>query len=79
MVPPEEGGVSCWPEAVQYLLKNYAQNQHISAAISELRGTRQTESEDERHFSVRLNQAMHKCGNVHSQLEVITLLSLIHI
>ena len=73
MVAPEEGGVSSWPEAVQYLLKNYAQNQHISNAITDLRDTRQYADEDEREFSTRLNSAVNRCGNVHSQFEVITL------
>ena len=70
---PEEGGVESWPEAVQYLLRNYAQNKHISAAIADLREVRQKASESESQFATRLNTAVARCGNVHSPKEVITM------
>lgn len=36
MMIPEEGGISSWGEAVQYLIKNYAQSSRISLAIANL-------------------------------------------
>jgi len=72
-VPPEEGGVSCWPEAVQYFLRSYAGNQNISAAEKDLRATQQKDDEEERDFATRMNKAVTRCGNVHSQFDVITM------
>lgn len=53
-----DGGVASWPEAVQYLLRNYAQSTHISAAITDLCAVRQGTSESENSFHKRINEAV---------------------
>ena len=69
----DDGGVRCWPEAVQYLLRTYATPSHLREALSSLRDTRQRDNEDERSFSTRLSKAVARCGHVHSREEKITL------
>jgi hypothetical protein len=66
------GGVSCWPEAVQYLLGTYATPAAIRGAISDLRSLRQKWDEDEIAFAARVNQATYRCGNVHDEDEKMT-------
>ena len=67
------GGISCWPEAVQYLLRTYATPAAIRDAIQNLRETRQKPGETETAFSVRLNEACFRCGNVYPEWEKMTL------
>ena len=69
-----EGGVSCWPEAVQYLLRKYAKSAFIRRANSDLRDVRQRDQETEESYEARLSQAVARCGNVHSTHERITML-----
>ena len=70
---PREGGVTAWPEAVQYLLRNYATNDAISEALLVLRDIRQSPAEDETAYSTRLMAAELRCGNVHSTEEKMTM------
>ena len=62
-----DGGVTNWPEAVQYLLRTYATNSAIREAILALRDTKPRDGETETAFDARLNKAFHRCGNVHSR------------
>ena len=62
-----EGGVTCWPEEVQYLLRSYATANHIRAAVLALRDVRQDPIEDEKTYSGRLAKAEIRCGNIHTQ------------
>lgn len=71
--PPYEGGISVWPEAIQYLLRNYATNNAINEAILELRDIKQKSQEDETAYSTRLMTAEFRCGNVHSTEEKMTM------
>lgn len=73
LTSPDEGGVTSWPEAVQYLLRNYAHSTYIPSAISDLRSVRQSHSETENSFAKLINDAIARCGNVHSAEEVVTL------
>ena len=68
-----EGGVTCWPEAVQYLIRSYATSNAIGEAIISLRNIRQKPTEFEMEYSARLNQAELRCGNVHAIAEKITM------
>lgn len=68
-----EGGVTCWPEAVQYLLRSYATGNAIQGAILALRDTKQKADESETVYSTRLNKAFHRCGNVFSAAERCTM------
>ena len=68
----EGGGVTCWPEAVQYLLRNYATASAITKALSDLRGIRQNKMEMEQEFAERVNSGASRCGHVHNQEELIS-------
>lgn len=70
---PEEGGISSWPEAVQYRLRNYAQSSTISLAIADLRAGSQGLLETERELATRMNQTVCRCGNAYPPEEVLTL------
>lgn len=47
IISPTEGGISSWPEAVQYLLRSYDQSTHVSVAIKDLRKTQQKQDEEQ--------------------------------
>ena len=66
------GGVTCWPEAVQYLLRSYATSSAIRGAILVLQDTRQRPGETETGFGTHLNTAFYRCGNVHTSEEKAT-------
>ena len=68
-----EGGVTCWSEAIQYLIRSYATSTAIREAIISLRGIRQKPTESEMEYSARFNQAELRCGNVHPIAEKITM------
>ena len=67
------GGVSCWPEAIQSLLRTYATPAAIREAVTTLRGTRQLVNETEQDFGSRINDAAYRCGNIHHEREKMTL------
>lgn len=69
-----EGGVTCWPEAVHYLLRSYATGTAISQAIVAVRDTKQKPGETETSYSTRLNKAFHRCGNVFTAFERCSML-----
>ena len=62
----DEGGVTCWPEAVNYLLRSFATSNAISEAVRALREIRQRPNETETSFAKRLNEAHIQCGKVQS-------------
>ena len=63
------GGVTCWPEAVNYLLRTYATAAAIRNACNDFRNIRQQVREEEVDYSGRLNDAAHRCGNVFDEIE----------
>ncbi len=67
------GGVTCWPEAVQHLLRTYATPATIRRAVYDLRDIRQQPRENENEYSARLNRAAHRCGNVYDEVEKMTI------
>jgi len=67
-----KGGVTCWPEAIQYLLRTYATPTAMREALEHLRNIRQGEMEAEEEYRKRLNQAIYRCGNVHEEDEKMT-------
>lgn len=67
------GGVSCWPEAVQYLLRTYATASAIREAVSTVRNTRQKHGENEAEYSTRINHAVYRCGNVFDESEKMSM------
>lgn len=68
-----EGGVTCWPEAVQYLLRSYATSNAIQNAILALRDTKQKPGETETAYSTSLNKAFHRCDSMYSAQERCTM------
>lgn len=66
-------GVTCWPEAVRYLLRTYSTSGTIRDEILYFRDTQQNEEEDKRKYSVRLLTAAARCVNVHSSEENTTM------
>lgn len=69
-----EGGISRWPEAVQYLLRNYDQSTHVATDIMDLREIRQDTSESENALAMRIKDDVDRRGNVHSDEEISTIL-----
>lgn len=67
------GGVSAWPEAVQYLLHTYATPCAIREAIQVLRSISQRSGESETDYGMRVAKASNRCGNVFPEWEKITL------
>ena len=66
------GGITAWPEAVQYLLRTYATPGAIRRATSDLRTIRQLPDEDESAYAARINEAAYRCGNIHLEDEKMT-------
>ena len=67
------GGITCWPEAVQYLLRTYATPSAIRKATSDLRSVQQLENEDESAYAARVSEAAYRCGNVLTEDEKMTI------
>ena len=67
------GGVTCWTEAIQYLLRTYATASAMRKFLEDLRNIRQGEDEVEEAYRKRLNECVFRCGNVHSEDEKMTL------
>lgn len=68
-----ELGVTCRPEAVQYLFTNYAWAKSNTKAVKDLRDTKQKWEEDEMQSSCRMNGALSNCGNALSSEEEINM------
>ncbi len=57
-------GFSSYPEAVQLLLKTFATEEVIIAAVAKFDGLSQGEKEDERAFGLRVRDTARLCGPV---------------
>jgi len=60
----DDGGVTCWPEAVKYLLRSYATSNAVREAVLSLRDLSQIPGEVETDYSKHVNDAGNCCGNV---------------
>lgn len=67
------GGVSVYPEAVQYLLRTYATPSAIREAVQTVRSMAQKPNEGELTYGMRLSKASNRCGNVFPEYEKINL------
>lgn len=67
-----DGSVTCWPEAVHYLLRTYATSGAIREAVLTLNDDHQKRDEDERPYEARLSTAAERCVNFHSADKKIT-------
>ena len=68
-----EGGVSTWPQVVNYLLGTYATNDNIAKAVEDLLRLRQKTDESEQAYHERLLKAIARCGSVHRSAEKISI------
>ena len=66
------GGVTSWPEAVQYLLETYATSSAIREATNKLQEIRQLAHENESDYATRLNDYAYRCGNVYDEAQKMT-------
>ena len=64
-VDPYNGGVTCWPEAVDFLLRSFASSTAVGEALTSLDEVKQFPREMETAYSRRINEAVNRCGNVH--------------
>lgn len=69
----EEGGVTSWLEAFQYLLRSCATPQAISDVRSKLRTLRQGCAEDERDYPDRVNQEFRRGRGVRNMEDRISI------
>ena len=67
------GGITCWPEAIQFFLRSYPTPNVIRNAISELMNIRQQPGEDESTYAGKLSTALARCGNVHDEPTIMTM------
>ena len=63
------GGITCWPEAIQYLLRTYATAAVMREALDILQNIRQSSIEVEEDYFKRLNQAIFRCRIIHEEEE----------
>lgn len=68
------GGLTCWPEAVRYLLRSNTTCNAIQSVILVFRDTKQKSGELETSCSIRLNRAFHRCSTVYYAEERCTML-----
>ena len=61
------GGITCSPEAIQYLLRTYATTAAMREALESLRNIRKASTEDEEEYCKRFNQGIFRCGNIHEE------------
>lgn len=66
------GGITAFPEAVQYLLRTYATPSVLREAVNAVYDIRQQPNENEMEYSVRLNTACGRCGNAFEEPRKMT-------
>ena len=64
-------GVHSWCEAVQWLLRTYANSAAIRDAVQEFRSTKQKVDETEVPYGNRVSIAAYRCGNVFTDSELM--------
>lgn len=69
----DDGSVTCWTQAAQYMLRTYDTLGTIREAILTFRDTHQNTDKDERSYAARLSTAAARIVNVHSADLKITL------
>ena len=63
------GGVSCWAQFVDHMLREYATPTALQEAISSLKNIQQKSQETEVQFAARVKDAAYRCGNVHDEID----------
>lgn len=67
------GGVVCLPEAVGNFLRTHAPPTNICNAVADLRKILYQHQKDGFTYSRPMNDAVHRCGNVHEEIDKMTL------
>ena len=70
-LPPDEGGFTTWPQAVQFLLWTFAKDAYIEEALARLDELRQDPDEKEVAYAKRLRKQTRRCGSVFSEQDMI--------
>ena len=70
---PSEGGVTCWPQAINFLLATFSTDTVIQSSPDDLREVTQQYSETERQYYQRLLTHFARCGNTHAEHEKMSL------
>ena len=65
-LPPDQGGFTTWPQAVQFLLRTFAKDAYIEEALVSLDELRQDPDEKEVAYAKRLRKQARRCGSVFS-------------
>lgn len=68
------GGISCWPEAIQFFFQSYPTWNVICDALTALHNVRQLPSEEELGYAGRLSTIFWRCGNVHDEATTMKIL-----
>jgi len=66
------GGFSTYPAAVNYLLRTYASDVNIEAAVDAFESIQQDEKESVQDFARRVRKTARECGGVYTERELIT-------
>ena len=66
------GGFSSYPAAVNFLLRSYASDANIEAAVDEFESIRQNSGEAVLDFARRVRKTARECGGVYTERELIT-------
>lgn len=67
------GGVTCWPEAVKYLVRTYGTPSAMREDLYDIRTIEQQDNELKESYRKRFNNAFHRCCNEHCEEEKITI------
>lgn len=66
-------GITCWPEAIEYLLRTYMTSSAMRIVLEELHNIRRGERKFEDDYWKRLKEEVFRCGNVHREDGKITI------
>ena len=66
------GGITSFPEAIQYLLRTYATPSALREAVNAVRDIRQQANETENEYNIRLSNACDRCGNAFDEAQKMT-------
>lgn len=67
------GSLVCWVVAVQYLPRKHATEQAIRKAIERLENLLRALNEDESTFVSSVGVTTYRCGNIHTEVEMIAI------
>ena len=66
------GGITAYPEAIQFFLRTYATPSVLREAVNAVRNINQSINENELEYGVRIDEACDKCGNAFTESQKIT-------